>query len=114
MHVAANSTASRERAVAGGAASFRERVEDLPAVNGAVVAAPIVWHAAIIRHLMPLDIPIFVEKPMTPDAKEARQLAADLSGRLFVMDKWRYHPGIEALRDIAQSGEMEPVIGLST
>jgi predicted dehydrogenase len=114
VHVAANSTASRERAVAGGAASFRERVEDLPAVNGAVVAAPIVWHAAIIRHLMPLDIPIFVEKPMTPDAKEARQLAADLSGRLFVMDKWRYHPGIEALRDIAQSGEMEPVIGLST
>jgi predicted dehydrogenase len=114
VHVAANSTASRERAVAGGAASFRERVEDLPAVSGAVVAVPTVWHADIIRRLMPRDIPIFVEKPMTPDAEEARQLAAELSGRLFVMDKWRYHPGIEALRDIARSGEMGPVIGLST
>ena len=114
VHVVANSTASRERAVAGGAASFRERVEELPAVGGAVVAVPTVWHADIIRRLMPLDIPIFVEKPMTPDAEEARQLAAELSGRLFVMDKWRYHPGIEALRDIAQSGEMGPVIGLST
>jgi predicted dehydrogenase len=30
------------------------------------------------------------------------------------MDKWRYHPGIEALRDIARSREMGPVIGLST
>jgi predicted dehydrogenase len=114
VHVAANSTASRERAVAGGAASFRERVEDLPAVGGAVVAVPTMWHADVIRRLMPLDIPIFVEKPMTPDAEEARRLAAELPGRLFVMDKWRYHPGIEALRDIAQSGEMGPVIGLST
>jgi len=114
VHVAANSTASRERAVAGGAASFREHVEDLPAVSGAVVAVPTVWHADIIRRLMPRDIPILVEKPMTPDAEEARQLAAELSGRLFVMDKWRYHPAIEALRDIAQSDEMGPVIGLST
>jgi len=113
VHVAAASAASRERAVAGGAASFRHRVEDLPAVGGAVVAVPTVWHADIIRRLMPRGIPIFVEKPMTPDAEEAKQLAAELSGRLFVMDKWRYHPGVEALRDIARSGELGPVIGLS-
>ena len=114
VHVAAISPESRERAVAGGAASSRERVEDLPAVSGAVVAVPTVWHADIIRRLAPRKIPIFVEKPMTPDAEEARQLAAELPGRLFVMDKWRYHPGIEALRDIARSGEMGPVIGLSS
>ena len=114
VHVAATSTVSRERAVAGGATSFRERVEDLPAVSGAVVAVPTVWHADIIRRLTPRDIPIFVEKPMTPDAEEARQLAVELPGRLFVMDKWRYHPGIEALRDIARSGELGPVIGLTT
>jgi predicted dehydrogenase len=114
VHVASASEASREGAVAGGAASVRERVEDLPAVNGAVVAVPTSLHADIIRRLMPRDIPIFVEKPMTPDAREAKQLAAELSGRLFVMDKWRYHHGVEALRDIAQSGELGPVIGLST
>ncbi len=114
VHVAAISTASRERAIAGGAVSSRERVEDLPAVSGAVVAVPTVCHADIIRRLAPRSIPIFVEKPMTPDADEAWRLAAELRDRLFVMDKWRYHPGIEALRDIARSGELGPVIGLST
>lgn len=114
VHVASSSEASRERALADGATSVRERAEDLPAIEGAVVAVPTSSHAEIIRRLMPRDIPIFVEKPMTPDAREAKQLAAELSGRLFVMDKWRYHPGIEALRDIAHSGELGPVIGLST
>jgi len=114
VHVAAHSTDSRERATAGGAASFRERVEDLPAVSGAIVAVPTTAHANVIRRLAPRGVPIFVEKPMTPDAEEARRLAAELPGRLFIMDKWRYHPGIEALRDIARSGEMGRVIGLST
>lgn len=114
VHVVAHSTTSRDRAAAGGAASFSERVEDLPTVDGAVVAVPTVWHADIIRRLMPRRIPIFVEKPMTPDAEEAARLAAELPDRLFVMDKWRYHPGVEALRGIARSGELGPVIGLST
>jgi predicted dehydrogenase len=114
VHVAATSQASRDFAIAGGATSFRDRVEDLPAVGGAVVAVPTVWHGEIIRRLMPRHVPIFVEKPMTPDAKEAKQLATELPDRLFVMDKWRYHPGVEALRDIARSGELGPVIGLST
>jgi len=114
VHVAANSQGSRQLAAAGGATTVEARVEDLPAVSGAVVAVPTVWHAEIIRRLMPRHIPIFVEKPMTPDAKQAEELAAELPDRLFVMDKWRYHPGIEALRDIARSGELGPVIGLST
>jgi predicted dehydrogenase len=114
VHVAANSADSQERATMGGAASFRQRLEDLPTVSGAVVAVPTTWHADVIRRLAPRDIPIFVEKPMTPDAAEAKRLAAEMPGSLFVMDKWRYHPGIEALRDIARSGEMGRVIGLST
>jgi predicted dehydrogenase len=30
------------------------------------------------------------------------------------MDKWRYHPGIEALAEIARSGELGRVVGLRT
>jgi predicted dehydrogenase len=33
---------------------------------------------------------------------------------VFVMDKWRYHPGVELLRDIARSGEFGAVVGLET
>lgn len=30
------------------------------------------------------------------------------------MDKWRYHPGVELLRDIARSGEFGAVLGVDT
>jgi predicted dehydrogenase len=42
---------------------------------------------------------------MTSSAADARELA-DADGELFVMDKWRYHPGIEELRRIRESGEL--------
>jgi predicted dehydrogenase len=32
--------------------------------------------------------------------------------RLFVMDKWRYHPGVEMLRDLSRSGKLGEVLGL--
>ena len=34
--------------------------------------------------------------------------------RVFVMDKWRYHPGVIELRRIARSGELGKVSGLMT
>ena len=30
------------------------------------------------------------------------------------MDKWRYHAGIQALAELARSGELGPVLGLKT
>ena len=41
-------------------------------------------------------------RPVPEDAERALALTGD---RLFVMDKWRYHPGIEALGVLARSGE---------
>ena len=49
---------------------------------------------------------------MTADVAEAERLEAIEDGRLFVMDKWRYHAGVEALAEIARSGELGSVIGL--
>jgi predicted dehydrogenase len=77
-----------------------------------VVAVSTIAHADAIEPLLELGVPVFSEKPLTPDADAAERLATVAPGRLFVMDKWRYHPGIEMLAQIARSGELGAVTGL--
>ena len=55
-------------------------------------------------------VPIYVEKPLTDDPRAAGGSRA-APDRLFVMHKWRYHPGIALLAEIARSGELGPVVG---
>ena len=114
VHVVARSPASRGRAEEGGAASVVASVEELPEIDGAVVASSTVSHAAVAESLLGRGLPVFVEKPLTADVGEAERLAEIGGERLFVMDKWRYHPGIEALAEIARSGELGRVVGLRT
>ena len=103
---------SRRDAAAG--AAVVESISELPDVDGVVVAVPTVAHARVVEDLLPRGVPIFVEKPLTADPAAARRLAEAAPDRLFVMDKWRYHPGIERLAEIARSGELGPVLGLRT
>ena len=103
---------NRSAAVEGGADSVVDSLDDLPDVEGIVVASPTTSHAAVVRALLPRGVPLFVEKPLTDDLSAARELAEAGAGRIFVMDKWRYHPGIEALAAIASSGELGRVVGL--
>ena len=51
---------------------------------------------------------------MTVDVQSAKRLASLAGERVFVMHKWRYHPGIRAIREIAKSDELGPVVGLRT
>jgi predicted dehydrogenase len=112
--VVARSEASRRRAAEAGAAAVVEEIGELPEVDGAVVATPTATHAAVVEALLPLGVPLFVEKPLTADVDDARRVAERAPDRVFVMDKWRYHPGIELLAQIARSGELGPVLGLRT
>lgn len=112
--VVARSAATAARAREGGAERVVGDIGELGAVDGAVVATPITAHAGAIGALLPLGVPIFCEKPLCTDAEEARRLDRAAAGRLFVMDKWRYHPGIEALADIARTQELGPVCGLTS
>src|SRR3712207_828030 len=90
----ARSAASVSRAREGGAGGIVAAIEDLPSVDGAVVCTPETTHPDVIGALRAAqDVPVFVEKPLAADPDQADALAARHAGRLFVMDKWRYHPG---------------------
>jgi predicted dehydrogenase len=103
---------SRANAVANGADHIVPTLDELPEVEGAVVATPSDSHGAVLLSLLPRNIPLFVEKPLTSDRATARLLAEKAADRLFVMDKWRYHAGIERIARFAKSGEIGDVLGL--
>lgn len=110
--VVARSEASSERAREGGAAEIVPDVASLGAVDGVVVSTPTSTHGEVAEEALALGAPVFVEKPLTADLDSARRVAAIAPDRLFVMDKWRYHPGVHELARIAQSGELGPVVGI--
>ena len=112
--VVAPTSSGRDRARERGASLVFDRIDSLPSVTGIVVATPTSTHAAVIEAALRKGVPVFTEKPMTGDHESAARLAELAPDRLFVMDKWRYHPGIEMLARIAQSGELGPVLGLHT
>jgi predicted dehydrogenase len=79
-----------------------------------VVATPTATHAEVTEELIPRGLPIYVEKPLTSDVAAAARLVELAPDRLFVMHKWRYHPGIELLGEIARSQELGRIVGLRT
>lgn len=109
--VVARSQASRERAAEGGAAEVVGEVGALR-VDGVVIATPTSTHAEVVEEALALGVPVYVEKPLTADLASARRLAELAPERLFVMDKWRYHPGVRELTRIARSGELGEVVGI--
>lgn len=110
--VVARSAESIARAEVGGADRVVDRVELLAGAQGVVVATPTATHARVLDEVLELGVPVYVEKPMTCDVAAAERLAREAGERLFVMDKWRHHPGIELLRDIARGGELGETLGV--
>ena len=112
VSVVARSPESMARAE--GADTIVGSVRELPEVDGIVIATPTTTHATVIEYALERGVPVFVEKPLTNDPAAADRLAAAAGERLFVMDKWRYHPGVELLRDLARDGSLGAVRGLLT
>jgi predicted dehydrogenase len=101
-------------AATAGAERVVSSLEHLPQVDGIVVVTPTSTHADVIDTLLPRGVPIFCEKPLCDDADRAARLAVEGDGRVFVMDKWRYHSGVLELASIARGSELGPVVGLRT
>ena len=112
--VAVSSAESQAGALAEGAARAVGTVDDLPEVDGIVVVTPTQTHAEVVERSLQHRVPVFVEKPLTDDLASADRLAAAAPDRLFVMDKWRYHPGVELLAGLARDRELGQVVGLRT
>lgn len=93
-------------------AGAHEVVADLDAVGlvaGIVIATPIADHADTVMKALTRDVPIFVEKPLTADPGSAARIAAAGAGRVFMMDKWRYHAGVRQLADLGAQGVLGSV-----
>ena len=112
--VVARSEESRARAEEGGATEVVGDIASLPRVDGVVVATPTSTHAAVLEDGLELGVPVYCEKPLCDDASAAARLAELAPERLFVMDKWRHHPGVEELAAIARDGRLGSVSGLRT
>lgn len=112
VHVVDPDPAARQRALEAGARSVAPALDGALDVDGGVVATPATAHDAAARGLLARGVPVFVEKPLAADAGVAEALAAAGGPRLFVMEKWRYHQGVEELGHIARSGELGRVLGV--
>jgi predicted dehydrogenase len=113
VEVVARSDESIARAREGEARAIVQRTEELGEPDGIVVATPDATHAAVLEPALAFGVPVFCEKPLTVAPRSARALAQAAPDRLFVMHKWRDHPGIEALRDLVNSEELGRLVGIS-
>lgn len=104
VHVVAQDIESKGNAREYGAHEILDTLSMLkPDLDGYVVAVPTTCHREVVEQLISRGKPIYVEKPLTSDTAAAAKLAELGQGKIFVMDKWRYHPGVNAIRNIIRS-----------
>jgi len=109
------SLTARSRASDMGAFEVYSRIDVLPACDGYVVAVPIPGLTNECARLLQYKKPIFAEKTLCLSLADFNRLNdAGGSDFIFVMHKWHYHPGIEALRLVAQSGRIGEIKELCT
>lgn len=116
--VLARGAASKEHAMNGGANVVVDHPDDIERFmkpDGVIIAVPSTLHAeAAAAMYQQFGCPVFIEKPLAVSTNQAASLSRFPTAKFFVMDKWRYHPGVEAIRDIAKSGDFGRVVGLRT
>ena len=107
------SEASRDRwATAFPSARVSSDLDELladPELDAIVVATPVPTHAALAVRVLEAGKHCFVEKPLAQSVAEAEQAVAaarDAGRVLMVGHLLEYHPGLEQLKAIADSGDL--------
>jgi predicted dehydrogenase len=100
--VVARSQATIDRAQEGGAHRIVGDIHEATDVSGVIVAVPTSSHAKVLTESLAMGVPVFVEKPLTNSIDDAMAFTGRTD--VFVMDKWRYHPGIETIREMSTDG----------
>lgn len=89
-------------------------IDALPECDGYVIATPASAHRSTCEALLARGVPVYVEKPPCTSIADVRALASSADGRLFVMHKWRFHPGVRAMGRLLADGTLGAPVGLAT
>ena len=86
-------------------------------IEAVVISSPAVTHYPLVRKSLLADYDVFVEKPFTLNvehAEELMHLGTARSRVLMVGHLLEYHPVVEELRNLIQSGELGDIYYIYT
>ena len=91
--------------------SIEELLED-EALEAMAIATPVPTHAALARRCLEAGKHVLVEKPLaqsSPEAEEAVSAAREHGRVLMVGHLLEYHPGVDRLKALVDTGELGEV-----
>jgi predicted dehydrogenase len=94
------------------AASFDELLAD-PELDAVVVATPVPTHYELAQRVLEAGKHVFVEKPPAMRAREMEELCELAAERGLVLMPGHlllYHPGVQKLKELVDSGELGEVL----
>ena len=80
-----------------------------PELDAVAVATPVPTHAALAQRVLETGKHCFVEKPLATSVADAERAvqAANSSGRILMVGHLlEYHPGVQKLKELTDSGEL--------
>jgi predicted dehydrogenase len=104
----------RDHIMEAGARRVVTRLSEVSEVNGIVIATPTSLHSDHLLEAIKFGVPVFCEKPLTNSVVTAHEVLQQGGDRIFVMDKWRYHPAIIKMAEIAREQTYGKVVSLDT
>lgn len=78
-------------------------------INGIIISNVTSKHASIINKVLPLNVPIFVEKPLTNSMDELKTLKERMplfKSKIYIGFQFREHPLVKKVKDLVDSNKL--------